>query len=118
MNVGHATLPESCPVCMHSPLSADDCKPNKALRLTVKAFLKNEEKKRDKTEAAAAAPKLATPTPITETPIVTSTATIEAPPETAGEGVLNAAAGSVADMTADSGHLQVDQTQAQEVGCV
>ena len=35
-------------MCEHSPLSADDCKPNKALRLTVKAFLKSEEKKRDK----------------------------------------------------------------------
>jgi len=39
---------------MHSPLSADDCKPNKSLRLTVKAFLKNEEKKRDKMRADAA----------------------------------------------------------------
>lgn len=39
---------------MHSPLSADDCKPNKSLRLTVKAFLKNEEKKRDKIRADAA----------------------------------------------------------------
>lgn len=45
---GQSTLPESCLVCEHSPLSADDCKPNKALRLTVKAFLKSEEKKRDK----------------------------------------------------------------------
>ena len=35
-------------MCEHSPLSADDCKPNKALRLTIKAFLKSEEKKRDK----------------------------------------------------------------------
>ncbi|KAF2763331.1 hypothetical protein EJ05DRAFT_34291 [Pseudovirgaria hyperparasitica] len=42
------SLPESCPVCDHSPLSAEDCKPNKSLRLTVKAFLKAEEKKRDK----------------------------------------------------------------------
>jgi hypothetical protein len=41
---------------MHSPLSADDCKPNKSLRLTVKAFLKNEEKKRDKLKAEAAPP--------------------------------------------------------------
>jgi len=51
---GQTTLPDTCPVCMHSPLSADDCKPNKSLRLTVKAFLKNEEKKRDKMRADAA----------------------------------------------------------------
>ena len=52
--LGQTTLPDTCPVCMHSPLSADDCKPNKSLRLTVKAFLKNEEKKRDKIRADAA----------------------------------------------------------------
>jgi len=52
--IGQTSLPDTCPVCMHSPLSADDCKPNKSLRLTVKAFLKNEEKKRDKIRADAA----------------------------------------------------------------
>lgn len=46
---------------MHSPLSADDCKPNKSLRLTVKAFLKNEEKKRDKQEIAVPIPTAAAP---------------------------------------------------------
>ena len=44
-------------MCEHSPLSADDCKPNKALRLTVKAFLKSEEKKRDKGRSGANASK-------------------------------------------------------------
>lgn len=50
---------------MHSPLSADDCKPNKALRLTVKAFLKNEEKKRDKVrvDSVPATPTTAAPAP-------------------------------------------------------
>jgi hypothetical protein len=43
----HATLPASCPVCEHSPLSADDCKPHKALRTTIKVFLRTEEKKRE-----------------------------------------------------------------------
>ena len=33
-------------------MSADDCKPNKALRLTIKAFLKSEEKKRDKSKGS------------------------------------------------------------------
>lgn len=44
---GHATLPSSCPVCEHSPLSADDCKPHKSLRTTIKVFLRTEEKKRE-----------------------------------------------------------------------
>lgn len=44
---GHATLPSSCPVCEHSPLSADDCKIHKSLRTTVRVFLRSEEKKKD-----------------------------------------------------------------------
>ena len=40
-------MPASCPVCEHSPLSADDCKPHKALRTTIKVFLRTEEKKRE-----------------------------------------------------------------------
>jgi len=47
---------------MHTPLSGEDCTPNKALRLTVKAFLKNEEKKRDKLKAEAASPVVGAPT--------------------------------------------------------
>ncbi|KAF2481625.1 hypothetical protein BDY17DRAFT_299358 [Neohortaea acidophila] len=41
-------LPETCPICSHSPISAADCTPNRNLRLTIRAFLKNEEKKRNK----------------------------------------------------------------------
>lgn len=44
---GHSTLPSSCPVCEHSPVSAADCKPNKSLRTTIKVFLRTEEKKRE-----------------------------------------------------------------------
>lgn len=45
---GQASLPETCPVCAHTPISSDLCKPNKALRTTLKAFLRTEEKKREK----------------------------------------------------------------------
>lgn len=45
--IGQTTLPSSCPACEHTPVSADDCKPNKALRTTIKAFLRTEEKKRE-----------------------------------------------------------------------
>lgn len=61
----HATLPASCPVCEHSPLSADDCKPHKALRTTIKVFLRTEEKKRESSR-----PKDATPvTPVEPSPV-------------------------------------------------
>ena len=59
--IGKSSLPESCPVCAHSPISATDCKPNKSLRLTVKAFLKSEEKKRDKERATSTVSAPATP---------------------------------------------------------
>ncbi|KAK8223417.1 hypothetical protein BKA81DRAFT_221888 [Phyllosticta paracitricarpa] len=56
-----SSLPDSCPVCSHSPLSADDCKPKKNLRLTVKAYLKSEEKKRDKERSLSISGKPGTP---------------------------------------------------------
>ena len=45
--LGHSRLPAECPVCEHSPISADDCKPNKSLRTTIKVFLRTAEKKRE-----------------------------------------------------------------------
>ncbi|KAI9712034.1 MAG: hypothetical protein M1820_001743 [Bogoriella megaspora] len=50
-----ASLPEICPVCAHEPLSSDACSIQKALRLTCKAFLRSEVKKRDKSRAESAA---------------------------------------------------------------
>ena len=84
-SAGQTSLPETCPVCAHSPLTAEDCKPNKALRLTVKAFLKNEEKKRDKgrsdeVTARPATPILYAPTllaSVEEVPSGTKDATVE-----------------------------------------
>lgn len=35
-----STLPQACPVCLHEPVKADDCRPNKALRTTIKVFLR------------------------------------------------------------------------------
>ncbi|KAK7425024.1 hypothetical protein QQZ08_008420 [Neonectria magnoliae] len=42
-----SNLPPSCPVCEHSPLSAEDCNPNKSLRTTIRVFLRTAEKKRE-----------------------------------------------------------------------
>lgn len=65
---GQASLPDTCPVCAHTPLSADLCKPNKALRTTLKAFLRTEEKKREK-ERQSATPAVANgTTPLEGTP--------------------------------------------------
>jgi hypothetical protein len=44
---GQSTLPSSCPVCEHSPVSAEDCTVYKSLRTTIRVFLKTEEKKRE-----------------------------------------------------------------------
>ncbi|KAJ6444730.1 pre-mRNA-splicing factor 38B [Purpureocillium lavendulum] len=41
------SLPQSCPVCEHSPLAADDCNPHKSLRTTIRVFLRTAEKKRE-----------------------------------------------------------------------
>ncbi|KAI1496724.1 hypothetical protein F5X99DRAFT_58744 [Biscogniauxia marginata] len=63
-----STLPSSCPVCEHSPVSGDDCTTYKSLRTTIRVFLKTEEKKREasrpKTNGSTPpAPAQATPTP-------------------------------------------------------
>ncbi|KAE9974924.1 hypothetical protein EG328_003527 [Venturia inaequalis] len=62
----NSQLSEQCPICAHSPLSP--AKPSKALRLTIKAFVKNIEKKREKERlhaisAEEAATPIAPPTP-------------------------------------------------------
>lgn len=39
-DLGQSSLPQACPVCLHEPVKADDCRPNKALRTTIKVFLR------------------------------------------------------------------------------
>ncbi|KAJ5777611.1 hypothetical protein N7520_000857 [Penicillium odoratum] len=58
-----SSLVDTCPVCAHTPVSPDLCKPNKALRTTLKAYLRTEEKKREKERQAAAASTPAVSTP-------------------------------------------------------
>lgn len=70
LNPGQVTLPDNCPVCAHTPLSSDLCKPNKALRTTLKAFLRTEEKKREKDRQSATPATAATATATAEdTPV-------------------------------------------------
>lgn len=71
--IGHSKLPSSCPICEHSPLSAEDCTPHKSLRTTVRVFLRTEEKKREASrpkDVTPATPVEATPTPQLPTPEV------------------------------------------------
>lgn len=61
-------------MCAHTPVSPDLCKPNKALRTTLKAFLRTEEKKREKDRQATAPPTPPIPTPTeSEQPAVAAT---------------------------------------------
>src|SRR5438045_7081648 len=80
--LGQSSLPSSCPVCEHTPVAAEDCKPNKSLRTTIKVFLRTEEKKREdrrlKDIKNSPVPTPATPvTPIE--PAATPTTTTEPP---------------------------------------
>ncbi|KAL9125751.1 MAG: hypothetical protein Q9217_005098, partial [Psora testacea] len=80
-----ANLQQSCPICFHEPVNADDCRPNKALRQTVKIFLKkkiidkeNARKKEILEKAGAATPATpATPIPDPTLTIPQSEGTIE-----------------------------------------
>ncbi|KAK5174680.1 uncharacterized protein LTR77_001762 [Saxophila tyrrhenica] len=49
-------IPETCPICTHAPVEKNDCKPNKSLRLTIKAFIKNLEQKQPKESAPSETP--------------------------------------------------------------
>ena len=83
-------------MCTHKPLSAEDCIPQKSLRLTCKAFLKSELKKRNKSKEDSA-PKPAPPTLQALTPsasgIVASTENQSASAESSNQG--NSAAQAV-----------------------
>lgn len=70
-------------------MSADDCKPNKALRMTTKAFLKTAEKKRDSSQAKEATPI----TPVDSKPTPTPTAPDDKPPVEDANAEMVAAAG-------------------------
>ncbi|KAK4138267.1 hypothetical protein BT67DRAFT_370275 [Trichocladium antarcticum] len=77
----HSTLPASCPVCEHSPLSGGDCKPHKALRTTIKVFLRTEEKKRESNRPKDATPVTpAEPGPVSAGPPVVLETRGPAPP--------------------------------------
>lgn len=83
--LGQASLSDTCPVCTHTPVSPDLCKPNKALRTTLKAFLRTEEKKREKDRQSAAPP-----TPSNITPADIKIPVQDAAPDQNGAGLVTA----------------------------
>lgn len=86
--LGQASLPETCPVCAHTPLSSDLCKPNKALRTTLKAFLRTEEKKREKERQSATPAATNDATSVQGTPAQQETPAVSDIPETKQEEAL------------------------------
>lgn len=84
---GKLSLPSTCPVCEHTPISAEDCKPNKSLRMTTRAFLKTAEKKRDSLQAKEATPITPIDAKSTATPSVTEQAAPPVEPTTDGNSV-------------------------------
>ncbi|CAK7245627.1 MAG: hypothetical protein STHCBS139747_007211 [Sporothrix thermara] len=98
----HSTLPSTCPVCEHTPLSAADCNPNKVMRSTIRVFIKTELKKRETTRAKQtkeAAP-LAPATPV-EAAAVTAAA------------VLSTTAAVTGDMAAANANAMEEAQQQQ-----
>lgn len=81
---GQTSLPESCPVCEHNPVSPDLCKPNKALRTTLKAFLRTEEKKREK-DRPPTTPAVTTAPPAPNVPVETQAEPIIAAAKTSDD---------------------------------
>lgn len=104
---GSTTLPETCPICSHSPVSGEDCTPNKSARLSVKAFLKNEQKKRSKETEAVAQPAdtPAEPAPVTE-PAADGVPTTGAVEST--NGVVNGVTGATNDADVHDGDNALD----------
>lgn len=85
-------------------MSADDCKPNKALRMTTKAFLKTAEKKRDSSQAKESTPL----TPVDARPTPTPALSDDKPPvEDASAEVARA------DVTHETQH-EGEQAQADD----
>lgn len=105
---GQTSLPETCPVCAHTPISSDLCKPNKALRTTLKAFLRTEEKKREKER------ELATPTTTVESTPADAAAKWETPQPT-DTPQQNHVEEKKAALTSDSLPIQPSVEQPAEV---
>ena len=119
--IGQSTLPSTCPVCEHSPVASEDCKPHKSLRTTIKVFLRTEEKKRealrlkeakDTPPATPVEPEpVAAPTPVSPVPPVATDAITEVKPEPSPSAEIAEAALSNPEENAQLQEAQQDIPQ-------
>ncbi|KAK6439754.1 hypothetical protein LTR95_004041 [Oleoguttula sp. CCFEE 5521] len=101
-----AKLTEQCPICEHSPVSADACTPMRSLRMTIKAHLKTEMKRRAAAAAAAAPPPPEEPT-LEAAPVVEEQA-LPTPPDPSIEPIDETA-------TAENGNEDAPEVVASVV---
>ncbi|KAK5627703.1 hypothetical protein RRF57_003418 [Xylaria bambusicola] len=78
--LGQATLPSSCPVCEHTPVSGADCTVYKSLRTTIRVFLKTEERRREAARPKTDGSAPTTPVQVTPTPTPTQNKGLAEPP--------------------------------------
>lgn len=113
-DAGKLTLPSTCPVCEHTPVSAEDCKPNNKLRMTTRAFLKTAEKKRD-TSAQKESTPITPITPIDPKPSATpATAPFEQPAQEAPADVPSVSISAVG-ATQENGQTDEAPVAGKEV---
>lgn len=91
-------------------MSADDCKPNKALRMTTKAFLKTAEKKRDISQVKESTPV----TPVDAKVAPTPTAPDDKPPVDDGNADTAAASATQEKQQEGGQPAQVDDLSAEQ----
>lgn len=114
------SFPTTCPSCDHSPLEADSCAPNKALRNTMRVWLQKQRKKEEaKVTAQTATPAPEANSPATGGPVLAEGAdkpldSVEVA-ATAGDASFESAA---APTDAEDGTLRTVSASAQpkEVG--
>lgn len=73
--LGQSSLPEACPVCLHEPVDKDDCRPNKALRTTIKVFLRKKGMEREAAKKKEMLEKVPATSAISATPLPDETPT-------------------------------------------
>lgn len=110
--LGQTSLPESCPVCEHNPVSPDLCKPNKALRTTLKAFLRTEEKKREKDRPSTTPVVTTAPAPASNIPVETQGEPAVPATKTTDAAVSAETVPAESAATVTAGRLSVDENEA------
>ncbi|KAK3656553.1 hypothetical protein LTR56_002900 [Elasticomyces elasticus] len=110
-------LGEACPVCQHTPVSGEDCKPNKNLRTTISAYIKTEQNKRQKAQEKEA--RLAAATPVaapatSETPVPATEQNAEAHGDADGEPAAEEDTPALQRANSAQGEAEHDQESTED----